>query len=36
MSMESTYIIVPESDKDSRSRYLYGGSDAVGNGSMKA
>jgi len=36
MSEESTYIIVPESDKDGRSRDLYGNSDTVGSGSTKA
>jgi len=32
MSEESTYIIVPESDKDGRRRDLYGHSDTVDNG----
>lgn len=36
MSEESTYIIVPVSDKDGRSRDLYGNSDTVGNGLTKA
>jgi hypothetical protein len=36
MSEESTYIIVPESDKDGRSRNLYGDSDTVGSGLTKA
>jgi hypothetical protein len=36
MSKETTYIIIPESDKDGCSRDLYGGSDTVGNGSTKA
>jgi hypothetical protein len=36
MSEEFTYIIVPESDKDGRSRDLHGDSDTVGSGSTKA
>ena len=32
-SKESTYVIVPISDKDGRSRDLYGDSDTVGKGS---
>ena len=36
MSEESTYIIVPVSDKDGRSRDLYGDSDTVESGSTKA
>jgi len=36
MSEESTYIIVPVSDKDGRSRDLYGDSDTVGSGLTKA
>jgi hypothetical protein len=36
MSEKSTYIIVPVSDEDGRSRYLYGDSDTVGSGSTKA
>jgi hypothetical protein len=36
MSEGSTYIIVPVSDKDGRSRNLYGDSDTVGSGSTKA
>ena len=36
MSEESTYITVPVSDKDGRSRDLYGNSDTVGGDSTKA
>ena len=34
ISEKSTYVIVPESDKDGRSRDLYGDSDTVGKGSI--
>jgi hypothetical protein len=36
ISEESTYIIIPVSDKNGRSRDLYGDSDTVGSGSTKA
>lgn len=36
MKEESKYIIVPVSDKDGRSRDLYGGGDTAGSSSTKA